>query len=80
MLRWVYADKERQEQAIQQSELDWIIVRPSRLTDDPRGGAYRVALDGRTVLGKIGRADVASFMLAQLTDDRYLRKSPAIGL
>jgi hypothetical protein len=78
-LRWVYADKERQEQAIRQSGLDWIVVRPSRLVEAPRGGSYRVALDGRTVLGKIGRADVASFMLAQLANDNYLRKAPVIG-
>ena len=40
----VYDDKERQEEAIKQSDLDWVIVRPARLTDEPAKGEYRVYL------------------------------------
>lgn len=78
-LRFVYADKERQERAVKRSGLDWVIVRPSRLVDGPVTGTYRVSLGGGTVLGKITRADVAAFMLGQLTNSEYLHKSPAIG-
>jgi uncharacterized protein YbjT (DUF2867 family) len=78
-LKHVYADKERQEAAIRDSTLDWIIVRPQRLLDQPATGKWRVSLDGSPVGRGIARADVAAFILAQLEDDRYLRKTPVIG-
>ena len=75
----VYEDKDRQEEAIKQSELDWVIVRPAQLTDEPARGEYRVFLGGAYAAKKISRADVAAFMLAQLTDDTYVRKTPVIS-
>ena len=78
-LRHVYADKERQEEAIRRSDLDWVIVRPSRLMDWPAQEKYTVSTDGSPVGGKIARADVAAFMLRQLADNRYLRQAPLIG-
>jgi putative NADH-flavin reductase len=75
----VYEDKDRQEEAIKQSELDWVIVRPAQLTDEPARGEYRVFLGGAYAAKKISRADVAAFMLAQLTDDTYVHKTPVIS-
>jgi putative NADH-flavin reductase len=75
----VYEDKERQERAIRQSDLDWVIVRPARLTDEPAKGEYRVYLGGSYTAKTISRADVAAFMLAQLTDDTYVRKTRVIS-
>ena len=75
----VYEDKERQEEAIKQSDLDWVIVRPARLTDEPAKGEYGVYLGGSYTAKTISRADVAAFMLAQLTDDTYVRKMPVIS-
>jgi putative NADH-flavin reductase len=75
----VYEDKERQEEAIKQSDLDWVIVRPARLTDESAKGEYRVYLGGSYTAKTISRADVAAFMLAQLTDDTYVRKMPVIS-
>src|SRR3954451_5078087 len=37
----VYEDKDRQEEAIKWSDFDWVIVRPARLTDEPARGEYR---------------------------------------
>ena len=72
-------DKERQEELIQASELDWIIVRPPLLTNDPHTGAYRVGPDVKHGIGtKLARSDLAEFMLNQLTDDTYVRQMPAI--
>jgi putative NADH-flavin reductase len=79
VLKNVYEDKDRQEEAIKQSDLDWVIVRPARLTDEPAKGEYRVFLGGSYTAKKISRADVAAFMLAQLTDDTYVRKMPVIS-
>ena len=76
----IYDDKERQEEAIKQSDdLDWVIVRPARLTDEPAKGEYNVFLGGSYTAKTISRADVAAFMLAQLTDDTYVRKTPVIS-
>ena len=72
-------DKERQEALIQASGLDWIIVRPSLLTNDPHTGTYRVGPDvTHGIATKLARSDLAEFMLNQLTDDTYVHQMPAI--
>jgi putative NADH-flavin reductase len=80
-VRHAFADHERQEAVVKQSSLDWTVVRPSHLTDGPLTGTYRhgfPATDKR-ITGKISRADVADFMLKQLTDDTYLHKTPGLS-
>lgn len=72
-------DKERQEQAVMASGLEWIIVRPGGLTDGPATGQYRAGLDKSIKAGQVSRADVADFVLQQLTGDAYLRKTPSIS-
>ena len=78
-LRHVYRDKEVQERAIRQSDLDWVIVRPALLTNGRHTGVYQVGLTytRSSILPRISRADVADFMLKQLADDTYLCKAPA---
>jgi putative NADH-flavin reductase len=80
ILKRIYDDKDRQEAEIRQSNLDWTIVRPGGLTNDLAKGKYRVLTDltGITA-GKISRADVATFILQELTDDRYLHQAPLIS-
>jgi len=72
-------DKDRQEALLRHSDRDWIIVRSGMLTNDEATGKYRVLLDltGVTV-GKVARADVAAFVLQQLTSDDFLRKTPVL--
>ncbi len=80
-LRHAFADHELQEAVVKQSSLDWTIVRPPHLTDGPRTGVYRhgfTTTDTR-IKGKISRADVADFMLKQLTDDTYLHRTPGVS-
>lgn len=75
-----YVDKDRQEELIRRSALDWVIVRPASFTHGPQRGNLRVATELEGVsISKISRADVAAFVLEQLTDDRYLHKAPLIG-
>jgi putative NADH-flavin reductase len=80
-LRHAFADHERQERVLKQCLLDWIVVRPPHLLNGPRTGAYRhgFATTDKTIQGKISRADVADFMLKQLTDDTYLRQTPGVS-
>jgi putative NADH-flavin reductase len=79
LLGRVYADKAVQEMMIKRSSLDWVIARPGLLTNGPRTGHYKVldkASEWRT--GSISRADVADFLVRQIEDDSYLRKTPAL--
>lgn len=80
-LRHVFADHEGQERCIRESHLDWTIARPGHLTDGPHTGAYRHGFPhtDKTVKHRISRADVADFMLRQLTDDTYLQKAPSLS-
>jgi uncharacterized protein YbjT (DUF2867 family) len=78
VLRRAMEDKERQEALVKASGLDWTIVRPGGLTDGPATGQYRAGLEPTISAGQVARADVAAFVLQQLTDDAYLRQTPAI--
>jgi putative NADH-flavin reductase len=80
LLRDEYADKEVQEKLVRQSDLEWVIVRPMILTNGPWTNYYRAGVDlkpGRRPY--ISRADVADFLMRQLTDDTFVRNAPAIG-
>lgn len=80
LLRHFIPDKERQELHIRQSNLDWVIVRPGRLTHGKRTGKYRHGFGPHEkIKGVVSRADTAEFMLKQLTDDTYLRKTPGLS-
>ena len=79
LLSQAYKDKERQEAAIRASSLDWVVVRPAMLTNDPPRGRVRATADLAGVNGgKIARADVAQFVVEQLTTDTWLRRTPVI--
>ena len=81
LLRQAYADHVSQEDYVKQSQLDWTIVRPAAFTDGDRTGEYRHGFpsNDRTTTLKISRADVADFMLKQLTDDTYLHRTPGLS-
>lgn len=79
---WFYfRDKERQEALIRASALDWTIVRPGQLTNGRKRDGYRHGSGIGNYLWtvRISRESVADFMLRQLTDDAYLRKSPSVA-
>jgi hypothetical protein len=41
--------------------------------------AVKASLDAKDIRGLMTRADLAAFMVEQLTDPTWLRKSPVIG-
>ena len=77
-LRKAFRDKAVMEQLLRESDRDWIAVRPGLLTSGKPRGTWRVADDGSLSGGRIARADVAAFMLQQLTSDTWLRKLPVV--
>src|SRR5437870_5616111 len=74
ILPFIFWDKVRQEKLIAESGVDWVIVRPAVLTNGSARGSYRHGPNLGNFLrtNRISRADVADFMLKQLTDDTYL--------
>jgi uncharacterized protein YbjT (DUF2867 family) len=79
LLRHVYADKDRQEALVRESGLDWVLVRPAVLNDKPARGDVRALTDLRGFRGgSVARADVAGFVLDQVNNDSWLRRTPLI--
>jgi len=74
----VYKDKKRQMKIIRESGLEWIIIRPPRLTQSPKSWKYQVT-ERRPGTRSVPRADVADFMLKLLKDKSYDEKMPAIA-
>ena len=81
ILRHVFADHEKQESYVRQSQLDWTIVRPGAFLDGKRTGHYRHGFPGTDKSShlKISRADVADFILKQLNDKTYLHQTPSLS-
>jgi putative NADH-flavin reductase len=79
VLKHVIVDKARQEEAIVASNLDWTIIRPARLTDEPARGEYLVLADAPGKVNKMARSDLAAAMLAHLNDPRYVRQAVVVG-
>lgn len=80
LLRNVMQDHAREEELIKRSTLNWVIVRSPRLTNGPYTGRYRSgeSVREKSLLASISRADVADFMVKQLTDDGYVHGTPAV--
>lgn len=76
-----YEDKDRQERLIRQSTLDWVVVRPAPFKAEAGSMPFEAVTEvtPRTRLTRVTRDEVATFVLDQLTDDRYLRKAVFIG-
>jgi putative NADH-flavin reductase len=80
ILLFYFLDKSKQEKIIYKSNLDWTIIRPGQLTNGKKKLKYKHGLNaGNYIITKmISRADVADFMIRQLTDKTYIRMTPGI--
>lgn len=72
-------DSHNQTKLIQNSDLDWTVVRGPRLTEGPRTGKYRVGYVGKNSGTQASRADIAEFMLKQVTDNTYVHQLPVVS-
>jgi putative NADH-flavin reductase len=80
VLKHPFVDQAALERLLAASDVDYTIVRAPRLLDGPFTGTYRVLPDALPPGAlSISRADVADFMLQQLTDPRFHRQGPYIG-
>ncbi|QHT68773.1 SDR family oxidoreductase [Rhodocytophaga rosea] len=80
LLHKEFQDHTHKENLIRKSHLDFVIVRPVMLTNGPRTGKYRHGekIVFSSLISTISRADVAEFMLRQLSDPTYLYKAPRV--
>jgi uncharacterized protein YbjT (DUF2867 family) len=78
LLSELYKDKDRQEGEIRQSGLDWVIVRPVRLTNGAASGFTATTDTSSKLASKVSRGDVAAFCVSQLTDDAHLGQAVTV--
>ncbi|MFE2470868.1 MULTISPECIES: NAD(P)-dependent oxidoreductase [Streptomyces] len=80
LLRNIYANKATADESIRSSGLDWTIILPTRLTNDPAKGTYsmgdRLPMKGNPT---ISRADVAAFMHKAVHGSEWIHRSPVIS-
>ena len=74
-----YHDKSKQEKMIKQSDRDWVIVRPGVLTNARANKNYKVLINPNEWRnGIISRRNVAEFLIQQVSEDKFLKKSPVL--
>lgn len=81
-MKWFQAvidDKNRMEPMIMKSGLDWTIVRCTTVKERPATGKVNATLDGKGLNFSISAADMAVFIVNQLTDNRFLKQNPTIS-
>ena len=79
VLKRIYDDKDVEEMIIRYSTLEWTIVRPGILTGGPARGRIQVLTEPKDWrLGRISRADVAEFLVGQLSDRSLIGKTPLL--
>ena len=77
--RYLYNDMADMEMQIVNSGVDYILLRPGFLVEDPARNDLKLSLDGETPKGRtITYEDFAAFILANLESDQYIGK--AVGM
>jgi hypothetical protein len=66
------------EGVVNASSVDFVIVRPPLLTDDPTTGNIKI-VGGHDKGHKITRGDLAQFLVDQLTTDENLNRAVVIA-
>jgi uncharacterized protein YbjT (DUF2867 family) len=83
LISWIlkvpFEDHERQEKLVRESGLEWVIARPSRLTNGPARKKYLKLQEVAPVPGAISRADVADFLVEAVETDRWVGKAVQLG-
>lgn len=72
-------DAKKHAEVLENSGLKWTIVRGPRLTNDPKKGEYRVGWVGVNASTKVGRADLADFILEEVEKEAYTEQMPFVS-
>jgi uncharacterized protein YbjT (DUF2867 family) len=79
LLKGFFADHVVQERITKESGLDWVIARPTRLTNGDANGKYVRTTDIVRVPGSIARADVADFLVEACESRELVGKGVQLG-
>ncbi len=76
----ILKDKHKADELLKQSTLDYTLVYPTRLTNERQRGQFKVGEKIPLPFSpKISREDVAAFMLDQVKENRWIRKTVVIS-
>lgn len=76
--RHLLAAKQQEAAVIQATDLEWVIVRPTRIMDGTPTGRLAASLE-EPPSHTVSRGDVAAFMLQATSDDTWVHAAPYIG-
>lgn len=81
LLQRIFVDRERQEELVRASNVQWTIVRPAELTDGPHAPVH--ALERGTTHDHppttISRASVAEFLVREVEHNQFVSRWPVIS-
>jgi uncharacterized protein YbjT (DUF2867 family) len=69
-----FKDHTNQEHIIEESGLDWTIVRPTEIVDSPESGDYLVNGFGENLSYQISKYDVAQFIVGEVFQHKYSQR------
>lgn len=78
LLRNTRQDHEKQEVLVKESDLDWTIMRPSGLTDDPLTESYAIGENIQTNTSQIARADVAHAIIKEVNENTFVHMAVTV--
>ena len=76
LLRNIHADHTAQEAIVKASPLDWTIVRAAILNDEPAAGDVIATNTGK--IERIGRGDLAAFLVREASEGTYSRQAISV--
>jgi len=79
LLGHAYDDKDRQEALIRESELNWLILRPTILTNRPARGQEKLLREPAAWRnGLVSRADVAEVLVREAAQPTLSHEAPVV--
>jgi uncharacterized protein YbjT (DUF2867 family) len=78
LLKRPFADHDVQEKLAHESGLEWVIARPTRLTDGPAKGTFKPTTSFDVPMS-ISRADVAQFLVDACDSNEFVNKNVQLG-
>jgi len=81
LLKKAYQDHQNQEKHVLASGLDYTIVRPSAFTNNPPTRNFQIDFDAiaKNLTLKISKADLASFIVEQVTSREFVKKKVCVS-
>jgi putative NADH-flavin reductase len=80
IFKYSFADMLKMEKILQDSDLDWTVIRPPRLLNGDKTGKYRVSINSfLTNPSSINRSDLAHYIIHHLEDEKTYKSRVEIS-